>query len=402
MVVVAGHPAILDVLDALIAALVRSSQNPEEQWPLSRSSYGWPASIGINGWQLGQATDKQRTASLQRLSAMSQDPRPWKTWPQLARQQQLQQQQQQPPPPKPPKRQKKRRTDTAINLVGDSLAFMCDSQPGLVVPFAWSTAGGLYAAPPDSDARRLSEAAVLWLGWYLSAATGEQEREGLTATSDSTERQLQVDSSVYTADLVRRAVSGPDGNGDEQQRLPGDKVASVNTIPFVLQAYGWLAQSRYVLERKSTSQPTRAVSFTKAMASLLKHNAHDDRDTGDAAAATASAVTPVSDTLSLPPDIARAVLDLVHEWLNEAQAYASTDSPSTSWCPFPDGFWVAVVDHLNKFWAEPELQPQGKPEQLRRESAITLLKRMAAPNVEAVVGKGAVDAAKTALSTASA
>ncbi len=403
MVVVVGHPAILDVLDALVAAFVASSQKPEEQWPPSRSSYGWPASTrnAPNGLHLGQVTDKQRTASLERLSAMTQDPRPWKTWPQLARRQRQPQQQQQ-----PPKRKKTRRTEVAIDVVEDPLSFMCDSQPGLVVPFAWSTAGGLYAAPPGSDSRRLSEAAVLWLGWYLSAATDECGKEDSTSPSDNPEQQLQFEGSVYTADLVRRAVSGPDGNGHEQRQIPGDCDASVNPIPFVLQVYGWLARSRYVLNSTAMLHPKRALSFTETMASLLKQNAGEDQDMEHAAAATGCAVSSVSDFPSSPV-IARALLDLVHEWLNEAQAHAATDSPSASWSPFPDGFWVAVVEHLHKLCAmrtEPGQKPPDRPKskQLRSESAITMLKRVAALGADAVIGKDAVDAANVALSAVSA
>eukprot|EP01043_Picozoa_sp_COSAG02_P038465 COSAG02_NODE_2967_length_7641_cov_10.730708_1_plen_282_part_00 len=281
---------------------------------------------------------------------------------------------------------------------------MCDSQPGLVVPFAWSTAGGLYAAPPGSNFRRLSEAAVLWLGWYLSAATDECEKENSTSPSDKAEQQLQFEGSVYTADLVRRAVSGPDGNGDEQRQLPdGVDGASVNPIPFVLQVYGWLARSRYVLDSNTNLHPERAVSFTETMAFLLKRYAGEDQDVNHAAAATASAVAPVSDFLSSPV-IVRALLDLVHEWLNEAEAHAATDSPSASWSAFPDGFWVAVVEHLHKMCAdrtEPQ-QPQDRRKQLRRESAVKMLQRVAALATGAIIGKDAVDAANVALSDDSA
>ena len=56
----------------------------------------------------------------------------------------------------------------------------------------------------------------------------------------------------------------------------------------------------------------------------------------------------------------------------------------------------------------PALQPHDgsqakrRPEQLRRESANTLLKRMMTLNLEAVVGKDAVHAAKAALAATSA
>jgi hypothetical protein len=251
----------------------------------------------------------------------------------------------------------------------------------------------------------LAEAAVLWLAWYLSAATDTAEKHDPTSSLDNMEQQAQIDSPVCTADLVRRVVSGPAGNDDEQQRVPVDNAASPDSLPFALQAYGWLARSRYVSDSKSPLQPVKVDSFTEAVESLLQRSACEDQNMSDAATATATAA-PVSDTLSLPPVVARAILDLVHEWLNDAQAAAAAYPPSASCSPFPDGFWVAVVEHLNKFWiarsqSAAGSQGQTGTGQLRRQSAVVVLRRIVSGDTETVIGRDGVDAAKAVLAAAS-
>ena len=296
------------------------------------------------------------------------------------------------------------RMKVAVDGVDEPLSFLCDNRPGLAVPFAWCAAGALHAAPAGSHGHRLAEAAVSWLAWYLSAATDTDETHNPTSSPDNMEQKAQIDSPVCTAELVRRAVSGPAGNDDKEQRVPVDNAASPVSLPFALQAYGWLARSRYVSDSKSPRQPVKE-SFAEVVECLLQHSPSEDQDTGDAATATATAA-PVSDTLSLPPVVARAVLDLVHEWLNDAQASAAAYPSSASCSPFPDGFWVAVVQHLKKFWvagAQPAAgsQAQTSTDQLRRNSALATLRRIAAGCTEAVIGKDSVDAAKALLAAAS-
>ena len=101
------------------------------------------------------------------------------------------------------------------------------------------------------------------------------------------------------------------------------------------------------------------------------------------------------------------MLDLVHEWLDQAQAYPATDIPSAKFSPFPDGFWVEVIAHLREFWgllpAGPatKLQPTDDgAKQHRRQSAIAVLERMQAASMAPAIGEDAVDAARSALSAA--
>ena len=182
---------------------------------------------------------------------------------------------------------------------------------------------------------------------------------------------------------------------DEQlQQQPGDDSAQ---LPFALQAYGLLARSRYVSE--SPSHPDVVCSFAEAVESLLQYNIGVGQGTRDAS--TEAAAASVGGKLVLPPVVARAILDLVHEWLNETQAVQNVEVPSATCHPFPDGFWVAVVEHFNWFWLpdsdETGPQVERHAQRLMTQSALVVLRRLVAAGSQVAIGEEGINAAKAAL-----
>jgi hypothetical protein len=397
-----GHPGVAALLDAFVAAHAAASQNQPGR-PLVLPA--GPRRLG--GRWFGQSTDRQRTAALDLLSAMTRDPHPCKTWQQLLSQHQHQHQ------------QVDGEEHTAA-AAADPLCFMQNNQPGLVKSFAWAAAGCLHTALAGSAAHRLAEAAVSWLGWHLSATVpdaavrtsddGNQEGRGSRSRS---QQQLRANA-AYTADLVKRALSGPDS---EQE----DSASVLEPLPLSLQAYGWLARSRYL--PLTTASDLCPVSFTSAVDALLKQCSGADPAAAAAAAESSGESCTGSDrcetSSTLPSVVAAAVLDLAQEWLNEglaaaeaaaAAAAAATELEavevlSTDCAPYPVGFWTAVVEHLSESWVRAEpveatAAATASQAQLQGNSALVLLRRMAAADAVAVVGSDGMSAAAATVASA--
>eukprot|EP01045_Picozoa_sp_COSAG04_P020682 COSAG04_NODE_2145_length_4698_cov_2.402479_1_plen_647_part_10 len=198
-----------------------------------------------------------------------------------------------------------------------SLAFVRHRQPGRCAALAWSTAGQLaQGLPSEGSAHAAAMCAVEWLGWYLAPAV-EAGATQATAEAD-------------TAALVRRTVLADPGDGTMEQ---GSPAAAAGHRYATIRAYSWLAAARH----------TRTEGGSVKLAAVVEALAQPESEGCEVLSAA-------------------AFLDLSHQWAEECEAGAA----------FPDGFWAAVVQHLQKRWLEAG-PLQGSEPSARGQSARCLL-----------------------------
>ena len=205
-----------------------------------------------------------------------------------------------------------------------SLAFVRHRRPGRCAALAWSTAGQLAGLPPEGSVHADAMCAVEWLGWYLAPAV-EAGATQATAEAD-------------TAALVRRTLLADPGDGTMEQGSPAagaDEAAGHRYA--TIRAYAWLAAARH----------TRTEGGSVKLAAVVEALAQPESEGCEVLGAA-------------------AFLDLSHQWAQECEAGAA----------FPDGFWAAVVQHLQERWlaAGPR---QGSEPSARGQSARCLLRRLA-------------------------